>query len=424
MRKEENDLLTQTDAKTPMGELFRRYWLPALTADELPGPDCPPVRLPLLGEQLVAFRDSAGRVGILDAACSHRQASLYFGRPEKGGIRCGYHGWKFDVKGRCVDIPSEPAASGRFGDQISLRAYPTLEQSGVIWVYMGPLEHQPSPPEYEWAQLPPSHVFVTRRLQECNYLQTMEGGLDSSHLSILHRWTLAYDSVIGSHMDSRIVDIIGADPNPFYEVQETPAGLLLGARRNAGAGDYYWRITQFIAPCFNLVAPTGASTLNAQAWVPLDDENCWGWAINYNLDRPLTTEERDAMKVGGGLHVDFVPGTHMGRANKSNDYLIDRIAQRECKTFTGVMGIAMQDAAVQESQGRIADRTLEHLVNSDNGIIAARRMLIQSTQKMAAGELLPSIDPASHHCRAASLIVPQENLTDVPVEVLQSAWVA
>lgn len=422
MRKGENELLTRTNPGTPMGELFRRYWLPALAIDELPSPDCPPVRLPILGEQLVAFRDSEGCVGILDAACSHRQASLYFGRPEEGGIRCGYHGWKFDIKGRCVDIPSEPGSLGRFADQISLRSYPTLEQGGVIWVYMGPPEHQPPPPAYEWATLPSSHVFVSRRLQECNYLQTMEGGLDSSHLSILHRWTLAYDPVIG-HADSKIVQIIGADPNPFYAVEDTFGGLLLGARRRAEEGKYYWRVTQFLAPCFNLVAPTGASTLNAQAWVPVDDENCWGWAINYNVDRPLTTEEREGMKAGGGLHVDFVPGTLMGRANKSNDYLLDRTAQRECKTFTGVLGIAMQDAAVQESQGRIADRTLEHLVNSDNGIIAARRMLIQATRKMAAGEPLPGIDPASHHCRAASLIVPQEHLKDVPAEALQSALV-
>jgi phenylpropionate dioxygenase-like ring-hydroxylating dioxygenase large terminal subunit len=422
MRREDNELLTRTNAGTPMGELFRRYWLPALAIDELPFPDCPPVRLPILGEQLVAFRDSEGQVGILDAACSHRQASLYFGRPEEGGIRCGYHGWKFDIKGQCVDIPSEPGSLGRFADQISLRSYPTLEQGGVIWVYMGPPEHQPLPPAYEWATLPSSHVFVSRRLQECNYLQTMEGGLDSSHLSILHRWTLAYDPVIG-HADSKIVQIIGADPNPFYAVEDTSGGLLLGARRRAEEGKYYWRVTQFLAPCFNLVAPTGASTLNAQAWVPVDDENCWGWAINYNIDRPLTTEEREGMKAGGGLHVDFVPGTLMSRANKSNDYLIDRAAQRENKTFTGVMGIAMQDAAVQESQGRIADRTLEHLVNSDNGIIAARRMLIQATRKMAVGEPLPGIDPASHHCRAVSLIVPQEHLKDVPVETLQSALV-
>lgn len=422
MRREDNELLTRTNAGTPMGELFRRYWLPALAIDELPFPDCPPVRLPILGEQLVAFRDSEGQVGILDAACSHRQASLYFGRPEEGGIRCGYHGWKFDVNGRCVDIPSEPDALGRFADQVGLRAYPTLEQGGVIWVYMGPAEYQPPPPAYEWATLPASHVFVSRRLQECNYLQTMEGGLDSSHLSILHRWTLAYDPVIG-HADSAVVKIIGADPNPFYAVEETPGGLLLGARRRAGEGKYYWRITQFLAPCFNLVAPTGASTLNAQAWVALDDENCWGWAINYNLERPLNVEERNAMRAGGGLHVDFVPGTFMSRANKSNDYLINRAAQRENKTFTGVMGIAMQDAAVQESQGRIADRTREHLVNSDNGIIATRRLLIQATRKMATGEPLPGISQSSHQCRAASLIVPQANLKDVQAEALQSNWV-
>jgi phthalate 4,5-dioxygenase len=419
VRAEDNATLTRTHRGSPMGELFRRYWLPALAAHELPEPDGLPVRLPLLGERLVAFRDSAGRVGIVEEACPHRQASLYFGRCEEGGIRCAYHGWKFDVGGRCLDIPSEPPESG-FAAQVRLRAYPTLERGGVVWVYLGDPAQRPAPPELEWALLPDSHLFVSRRLQECNYFQVMEGGLDSSHLSWLHRWTLQEDPILGTGAGgrSRILEIIGADPNPRYEVAETPAGLLLGARRRAGEGEYYWRITQFIAPCFNLVAPTGELSLNAQAWVPADDENCWSWAVNYYSDRPLSAAEREAMAKGAGLHVAFVPGTRQGRHGHADDYGRDGALARARKTFSGVPGIAMQDTAVQESQGRIADRTGERLVSSDNGIIAARRLLLDAARANQAGGAVPGLDPATQRCRAASIIVPQEKLADVPKDAL------
>ena len=419
MRAEDNETLTRTDAGTPMGALFRRYWLPALASDELPERDGAPLRLPLLGERLVAFRDSAGHVGIVEEACPHRLASLYFGRCEDGGIRCAYHGWQFDRHGRCLDIPSEPADSG-FAEQVRIGAYPTIERGGVVWVYMGDPAAQPAPPELEWALLPDSHLFVSRRLQECNYLQVMEGGLDSSHLSWLHRWTLQDDPVLGTGAGgrSRILEIIGADPNPRYEVAPTDAGLLLGARRRAGPDEYYWRITQFLLPCFNLVAPTGELSMNAQAWVPADDENCWSWAVNYHVDRPLTAQERDAMARGAGLHVEFVPGSRQGTGHRGNDYGRDRALQVARKSFSGVPGVAMQDTAVQESQGRIADRTRERLVSSDNGIIAARRLLLDAARANQAGGAVPGLDPASHRCRAASVIVPQERLADVPPDTL------
>ena len=421
MRREENDLLTRTDAGTPMGELFRRYWLPALTGDELPHPDCSPVRIPLLGERLIAIRDSSGRSAILQQACPHRQASLYFGRCEDGGIRCAYHGWKFDVDGQCLDIPSEPAAS-RAREQIRVQAYPTLERGGVVWVYMGPPELMPAPPELEWATLPPRNLFVTRRLQECNYLQTMEGGLDSSHLSWLHRGTISSDPVLGSGgagTDSSILGIIAADRNPRYDSVRTAGGLLLGARRMAGEGLYYWRITQFLMPCFNIIAPTGDLTLNGQAWVPLDDHNCWSWAVNYYVDKPLGEAEREAMRRGGGLHVEFVPGTHQGAANRDNDYHLDRAAQRRGDNFTGIPSFAMQDTAVQESQGRIADRTLEHLVSSDDGIIVTRRLLLDAARDNRAGRPIPGLQPQAQAVRAGSLIVPQADLKQVDTAPLR-----
>lgn len=424
MNREDNERLTRTGPGTPMGELFRRYWLPALASDELPEPDCPPVRIPLLGERLIAFRDSAGQVGILEEACAHRQASLYFGRCEAGGIRCPYHGWKFDTRGRCLEIPAEPAESGFF-EQIRLKAYPVLESGSVIWVYMGRPELMPTPPALEWASLPAAQVFVSKRLQECNYFQTMEGGLDSSHLSFLHRGTIQRDPVLGTRgagHDTRIVDIIAGDTNPRYEVAETAGGALLGARRNAGDGNYYWRITQFVAPCFNIIAPTGDLSLNAQAWVPLDDRSCWSWAVNYYLDRPIADSEREQMRRGGGLHVEFVPGTHQGRANLANDYLMDRVApdsaQKQGLSFTGIAGVAMQDTAVQESQGPIADRTLEHLVSSDNGIIAVRNMLLRAARDNAQGSTIPGLEPHCQAVRAASIFSREARLERVPMDEL------
>lgn len=421
MKKEDNDRLTQTDAGTPMGELFRRYWLPALTRDELPTNDCGPVRIPLLGEKLIAIRDSGGRAAILQEACPHRQASLYFGRCEDGGIRCPYHGWKFDAEGRCLDVPSEPAQSN-FHGQIQITSYPTVERGGVIWVYMGPPELQPEPPQFEWAGLPETFLFVTKRIQQCNYLQTMEGGLDSSHLSWLHGGTILTDPVLGmggSGTDSTILKIIASDRTPVYETLETPGGLMLGARRDAGDGLYYWRITQFMAPCFNIIAPTGDLSLNGQAWVPLDDNHCWSWAVNYYVDKPLTEPEREAMRRGGGLHVDFVPGTFQDLANKENDYLVDRQAQRRGDSFTGIPSFAMQDAAVQESQGVIADRSLERLVSSDNGIIVTRQMLLKAIRDNQAGKPIPGLDPKTQRARAGSIIAPEQTLADIDKSVLE-----
>src|SRR5215472_13463211 len=194
LRKEQNDLLTQTSPGTPMGRMFRCYWLPALLAEELPENDCPPVRVKLLSERLVAFRDSEGRYGLIDEFCAHRGVSLWFGRNEEGGLRCPYHGWKYDVGGQCTEVPSEPAESG-FCNRIRLKSYPCIELGDVIWVYMGPPERKPPLPAFEWAQVAHSQRFVSKRTQECNYLQAMEGGIDSAHVSFLHRHDLRSDAL-------------------------------------------------------------------------------------------------------------------------------------------------------------------------------------------------------------------------------------
>src|SRR6266852_144197 len=189
---ERNELLTRVGRGTPVGELFRRYWLPALLGEELPGPDCPPVRVKLLGECLIAFRDTQGRLGLIEEFCAHRGVSLWFGRNEENGIRCPYHGWKYDVTGQCVDLPSEPEESG-FRKNVKLKSYPCIEKAGIVWAYLGPPALQPPPPALEWAEVAPEQRFVSKRLQECNFLQAMEGGIDSSHVSWLHGGELNSD---------------------------------------------------------------------------------------------------------------------------------------------------------------------------------------------------------------------------------------
>src|SRR5438132_4140444 len=185
LSKEENEFLCRIGPGTPMGNFFRQYWLPAIRSDELPAPDCPPLRVRLLGEDLIAFRSTSGEVGLIQNACPHRGASLFFGRNEENGLRCVYHGWKFDVTGQCVDMPSEPAESN-FKSKIKAKAYPCVERNGIIWMYMGPRETPPPLPEMEWNLLPDGQYRIGMNLRECNWVQATEGGIDSAHSAILH----------------------------------------------------------------------------------------------------------------------------------------------------------------------------------------------------------------------------------------------
>jgi phenylpropionate dioxygenase-like ring-hydroxylating dioxygenase large terminal subunit len=404
LRKEQNDLITQTGPDTPMGELFRRYWIPALLAEELPADDCPPVRVKLLSERLVAFRDSEGRMGLIDEFCPHRGASLWFGRNENCGLRCPYHGWKFDVTGQCIEVPSEPAES-RFADKIKLKGYPLVARGGVLWTYMGRPEQQPPLPEWEFATVPARQRFVSKRFQECNYLQAMEGGIDSSHVSFLHSGNLESDPLFKGAGGNKYNL---ADMQPHFEVVESAGGLYIGARRNAENGNYYWRITQWVMPSFTMVPPRGGHSVHGHFWIPIDDQNCWAWSYDYHPTRALTEAEVAAMKEGKGVHVKHVPGTYRPMANKDNDYLMDREAQRRNATYSGIEGIAMQDASLQESMGPIVDRTKENLVSTDNGIIMARHRLMKAAKELAKGRIPPGIDPVHQKVRSASVILPPD----------------
>jgi nitrite reductase/ring-hydroxylating ferredoxin subunit len=400
----QNEELVRTGRGTLMGDLMRRYWIPALHDWELPEADCPPVRVQLLGEKLVAFRDSSGRVGLVDEFCAHRGVSLWFGRNEENGLRCPYHGWKYDITGRCVDLPSEPPETG-MAARVKLTSYPCIEQGGVVWTYMGPPDLQPEPPGLEWTVVPAERRFVTKRLQESNYLQAMEGGIDSSHVSFLHSGALKRDPLF---VGSRGNQYNEHDKMPLFDVTEFEGGLLIGARRNADAGRYYWRITPWIMPWFTIIPPRAGHPLGAHAWVPIDDENCWSWSINYHPRRALTPQEVAAMKGGAGIHVKYVPGTFIPLANKRNDYLMDRTSQKAGLTYSGVEGIGMQDASLQESMGAIQDRTREQLVSTDNGIIMTRRALLKAARANREGKPLPGLKAAEQKVRSCAIELPIE----------------
>ena len=406
---EENRTLTRTGPGTPMGELFRRYWLPALLAEELPEPDCPPVRVKILGERLIAFRDTSGKLGLIDEFCAHRGVSLWFGRNEENGLRCSYHGWKYDVTGQCVEIPSEPN-NPKLCQRMKLKSYPLVERGGVLWTYMGAAEHRPPEPAYEWIDMPPPQRHLSKRIQECNYLQAMEGGLDSIHSTFLHRGTVDDDPLL--RRDAQSAAMIKGDPSPSFLPLASPGGLYICTRRKVGEDRYFWRVTQFLMPCFNLFPPYGDNPCGGHAWVPIDDENCWVFNVDYHPRRPLSAAELEGAKNGRGVHVPLEPGSFLPLANRRNDYLIDRAAQKARRTFSGVLGVGNQDAAIQESMGPIARREAEHLVATDKGIVMTRKRLLDALAALANGEEPPGRDPTAQRVRAMSRVMPRE----MPVE--------
>ncbi|MEN9551616.1 MAG: Phthalate 4,5-dioxygenase oxygenase subunit, partial [Pseudomonadota bacterium] len=277
---------------------------------------------------------------------------------------------------------------------------------GVIWVYMGPADKQPPLPEWEFATLPLEHSYMSKRLQASNWLQALEGGIDSSHVSFLHSASLSRDPLFkGAKGNQYNLN----DLSPVFEVVEADGGLLVGARRNAEDDQYYWRITPWIMPCFTMVPPRGDHPVHGHFWVPINDHACWTWSFDYHPTRPLTTEEVDAMKGGASIHVkvdkDYVPLQRM-----DNDYLMDRKAQREGSLYSGIEGIGMQDASLQESMGSIQDRTKENLVSTDNGIIMARQRLIKAARALAENPdfVPPGLDPEHQKIRSVAMLIKRD----------------
>jgi phthalate 4,5-dioxygenase oxygenase subunit len=413
----DNEFLCQVGPGTPMGNMMRRYWLPALLPSELPAPDCPPVRVRLLGEDLVAFRDSDGQVGLLGAHCPHRGASLFFGRNEECGLRCVYHGWKFDLHGSCVDMPNEPPESN-FKDKIHHVSYPCREDGGVVWAYMGPTDTQPDLPELESNLVPDTHRLVSKRLLECNYAQTLEGGIDPSHTSFLHSRLGEAQSANASAESADAMRYLALDRHPQMAAVDTDYGVLIGARRDGGEELDYWRVNVFLMPLFTMAPSSGEDPISRwSAWVPMDDEKTLRYIMMWHPRRPLTVQESGIVQDGTGMHLnkdDLLPpasgpaGAFRSRANRENDYLIDREAQRTV-SFSGIKGFGTEDQAVTESMGPIFERSGEHLGSSDLGIIATRRRLLNAAKRLREHGEPPTgvLSPSAYRVRSTSVLLPK-----------------
>jgi phthalate 4,5-dioxygenase oxygenase subunit len=408
---EDNELLCRVGPGTPMGELMRRFWLPALLEEEIAKPDGAPVRLRLLGEDLIAFRDTDDKVGIVEAYCAHRRAGLFFGRNEKSGIRCVYHGWKFDINGNCVDIPSEPVDNG-YKDRVKITAYKAAVRGGVVWVYMGPKDSVPELPDFEWTRLPKMQRTVTKRVQHTNWTQAVEGGIDSSHVSFLHGHKERKPTGFNFQDSPEVWKYLEIDKHPVFSVSEAEHGLQINARRTADESTYYWRITQFLLPFYTLTPPTcdpndslGAAYYG-HAWVPIDDENCWTWSFHANPRGEFSEAEREYFGGRNGFWGP-VDEHYQPIYNMSNDFMIDRERQRN-DSFTGIEGVQNQDAAVQESMGKMIDRTRENLGHSDLAIVRYRRLLIRLAKDMAEGRMPKAAGGgAIYNKRPATVLLPK-----------------
>ncbi|HEX6210775.1 MAG TPA: Rieske 2Fe-2S domain-containing protein [Methylomirabilota bacterium] len=416
LSREDNELLTRVGPGTAMGGLMRRYWLPVLQSTELE-PGGRVKRVMLLGERLIAYRARNGTPGLIGEFCPHRLASLYFGRVEEAGMRCVYHGWAFGLDGQCHDMPSEPPESA-FPSKIRTAGYPCVERGGVIWTYMGAERPLPPLPDLEWTLLPAPHVFVSKRVQECNWFQALEGGIDSSHIGFLHAPLRPDDAETVRELDRASFGVGAAvqagDRAPHFDVIDTDYGVLIGARRMRGDGQHYWRVSQFLLP-FYTMPPTDleAKIVQSHIWVPMDDTNVVNWMVTWHPDRPLTREELIPHVEGKGSHVvEYAPPTSepygdiRTRANRANDYEMDWELHRSTM-FCGIPGFGVQDQAIQESQGPIVDRTGEHLGTSDSAIIRVRRRLLNAARALRDhGTPPPGRDAASFLVRSASVVVP------------------
>jgi phenylpropionate dioxygenase-like ring-hydroxylating dioxygenase large terminal subunit len=422
---EENELLCRVGPGTPMGNFMREYWLPAFVPSELPEADGAPRRMRLLGEDLIAFRVTSGKYGLVAHNCPHRGASLFFGRNEEDGLRCVYHGWKFDVTGQCVDMPNEPAESD-FKNKVRAVAYPCVERNGIVWTYMG---SRPSPPPVpEWLPNLDSDCQVWMRLQESNWLQALEGDIDTVHAFFLHSGHLrTSQSLAGSD-----AYYITQQRNARFFAKEHDLGTSYAAVRHAEPGTEYWRMGHFLLPFYTMNAPGLLGIKNQSlAWVPLDDYNTMVWTVGRQGALPADTETIGGFKAGyvrqdpvgkndpygtrnanGILNRKFITTSDwLGRfrpiANQDNDYLIDRDLQKSMGTYSGIPSIA-QDAMAQETMGPIYDRRQERLGTSDLMIIRTRRKLLNCVRAYQRGSGAPGVDePQLYRMRSGGVIVPE-----------------
>ena len=384
LSREENKLLTRVGPGSPTGELMRRYWIPALLSEEISEPDCPPIKVRLLGEDLVAFRDTKGRIGLLEEHCSHRGTSLFYGRNEECGLRCIYHGWKYDVEGNVLETPAEPVES-RLKDKVRHPAYPCREANGVVFTYMGPKEKVPVFPEYPWLKVPGDNAYIAKSLLECNYLQGLEGDCDSSHLSFLHREFKPSRGRGGA---------LNSDQSPSFEIEETTLGLRVAAIRKAEGDTSYVRTSYFVLPFIGCV-PVGRVVngkidgFKAVYQVPADDQTTWRYDFFFKYARPFSKDDSSKR--------NFIGPDYKKIRNVRNHYLQDRGDQKTVN-FTGIEEFLNQDACATESMGAIVDRSREHLGAGDAYLIAVRRYLLKAMKATQQGKEPPGLlyDPSEY----------------------------
>jgi phthalate 4,5-dioxygenase len=403
-KEKDREDLVRVGPGTVMGQLMRQYWLPAAMSSELER-DGAPMRLLLLGERLIAFRDSSGRVGVMDHRCPHRCASLFLGRNEEGGIRCVYHGWKFDAEGRCVDMPNAPPQHD-YKEKVRAKAYRVAERNGLVWVYMGERAVAPPSPGIEASLLPEGELQITFAQRECNWLQALEGDIDTSHFGFLHAGSVDPANV----PEDNLIRWTVANRAPEYHVADTDWGTMYAAYRPANAGQTYWRFANFLLP-FWTQTPQGAfDRVNSRGWVPMDDTHTMFVSLSWKgLPAARAALSNSRVLPGSKLTMDFLANTSdwYGRwrlaGNAENDWLIDREAQKNGGIYTGITGIQAQDQAVTESMGAITDHEFEHLGPSDRMITRTRRRLLRAARALRKdGAVPPGVDDPSLYVKVRS----------------------
>jgi len=390
---QDHELLTRVGPGTPMGRLMREYWLPACMSSELAA-DGAPLRLMLLGEKLIAFRDSSGRVGIMDHRCPHRCASLFFGRNEEDGIRCIYHGWKFDVDGNCLDQPNVPPHQS-FAAKVKAKAYKAVERGGVIWAYMGARAKAPPLPALEPLLLPEAKTMTRWALRNCNWLQAIEGEVDTSHFGFLHEGKADPDQYPPGDIHRYVL----MNRTPDYHVADTPWGTMYAAYRPADPGNLYYRVAQFVFPFWAMIPNASfGNHVVARAWVPMDDTHTMFTHFAWSDGAMSLATRRPNPAVGATQDFRYLPNTTdwHGRwrlvQNEANDYEIDRAVQRT-SSFTGINGIHVQDQMATESMGPIVDHGFENLAASDLMITRTRQRLLHAVRALAeSGTAPPGVD--------------------------------
>lgn len=413
LNQADNEILCRVGPGTPMGELMREYWLPMAASTELPKDSTAPIRIRLLGENLVAYRLKGGEVGLIQDACPHRAASFYLGRNEGDGIRCVYHGWKFDPTGVCTDMPSEPPNSN-FKNKVRARAYPCQERGGLIWTYMGNADILPPLPDIE-ANAAPDADVTQQMMRECNYMQALEGDIDTLHFAFLHTGHLEPGDAA---LDGNMLDIQIHHRHADLDVRETEFGTLYGASRPAGLGMNYWRIAGFMFPFYTLIPPfTLAGNRWTRAWVPMDDDH----TMFFHMMAPALGEQEahpEAANIDmrfdkGAEKLPDEPWNFFGRARsvygQSNGWGLDRGLVDQRISYTGLPGVHLEDQAVTESMGGIVDRSAEHLGTSDKMIIQTRRRLIQAAKALRSEGLSPPgvTNPEIYRQRSGGILLPE-----------------